>query len=238
MPLEIEEIAANFNSMIEKIEGLVHEVQAASTKQRNAEIAALEAQVNPHFLYNTLDTINWMAIDRNEFEISGAIGSLAEILRYGIGDSNGIVEIRREVEWLKHYVSLQQTRLKDAFDFRLEVDPTTLDCRIHKLLFQPFVENSILHGFRGVDKRRELTVSIGREGARVRVTIADNGRGIDEGTLRAIEAGAFTNESRKGHIGMSNAIGRIKMYYGSEATVDIESAPGEGTRISISYPAS
>jgi two-component system sensor histidine kinase YesM len=82
MPLEIEEIAANFNSMIEKIGALIHEVQAASTKQKNAEIAALEAQVNPHFLYNTLDAINWMAIDRNEFEISNAISALAEILRY------------------------------------------------------------------------------------------------------------------------------------------------------------
>ena len=117
MPLEIEEIASNFNIMIEKIGALIREVQAASTKQRNAEIAAIEAQVNPHFLYNTLDTINWMAIDRDEFEISDAIGALAEILRYGIDDSNGVVEIRQEVEWLKNYVSLQQTRLKDAFDF-------------------------------------------------------------------------------------------------------------------------
>jgi two-component system, sensor histidine kinase YesM len=238
MPLEIEEIAANFNSMIEKIEGLVREVEAASTKRKDAEIAALEAQVNPHFLYNTLDTINWMAIDRNEYEISNAIGSLAEILRYGIDKSNEIVEIRREVEWLKHYVSLQQTRLKAGFDFRLDVDPAALDCRIHKLLFQPFVENSIIHGFRGVDRKRELRVSIGRDGDRVTVTIADNGRGIDEATLRALEGGSFANGAGKGRIGMLNAIGRIRMYYGADAAVDIESAPGEGTRISIYYPAS
>jgi two-component system, sensor histidine kinase YesM len=224
--------------MIEKIEGLIREVEAASTKRKDAEIAALEAQVNPHFLYNTLDTINWMAIDRNEYEISNAIGSLAEILRYGIDKSNEIVEIRREIEWLKHYISLQQTRLKDTFDFRLDVDPSALDCRIHKLLFQPFVENSILHGFRGVDTKHELRVSIGRDGGRINVTIADNGRGIDEGTLREIELGSFASESGKGRIGMINAIGRIKMYYGADAAVDIESAPGEGTRISIYYPAS
>jgi two-component system sensor histidine kinase YesM len=111
MPLEIDEIAANFNSMIAKIGALLEEVQAASTKQRNAEIAALEAQVNPHFLYNTLDMINWMAIDRNEFEISNAISTLAEIFRYGIDNSNGIVEIEQEVAWLRNYISLQQTRL-------------------------------------------------------------------------------------------------------------------------------
>jgi two-component system, sensor histidine kinase YesM len=238
MPLEIEEIAANFNSMIEKIQGLIHEVEAASMKQKDAEIAALEAQVNPHFLYNTLDTINWMAIDQNEYEISNAIGALAEILRYGIDNSNEIVEIRREVEWLNHYVSLQQTRLKDTFDFRLDVDPSALDCHLHKLLFQPFIENSILHGFRGIDTKHELSVSIGREGDRVSVTIADNGRGMDEMIIREIERGTYPNEARKGHIGMCNAIGRIKMYYGADASVDIESALGKGTRVSIYFPAS
>jgi two-component system, sensor histidine kinase YesM len=236
MPLEIEEIAANFNSMIEKIGALIHEVQAASTKQKNAEIAALEAQVNPHFLYNTLDTINWMAIDRNEFEISNAISTLAEILRYGIDNSNGIVEISQEVEWLKQYIFLQQTRLKDGFDFNLNVDPSVLDSRIHKLLFQPFVENSILHGFRGSDKKHELTVSIVRKEARICVTIADNGKGMDEKTLREIESGAFSDTGKKSHIGMYNAIERITMYYGSEALVAVESTLEEGTRVRIEYP--
>ncbi len=236
MPLEIEEIAANFNAMIEKIGELIRVAQEASTKQRNAEIAALEAQVNPHFLYNTLDTINWMAIDRDEFEISDAISALAVILRYGIDDSNGIVAIRQEVEWLRHYVSLQRIRLKDVFDFTLNVDPSALDCPAHKLLFQPFVENSIVHGFRGVEKKHELSVSIRKEGARIRITISDNGRGIDEDTLRSIEGGGLTDSSAKGHIGMRNAIARIRMYYGSEAEVAVESALGSGTRVLIEYP--
>jgi two-component system sensor histidine kinase YesM len=238
MPLEIEEIASNFNIMIEEIGALIREVQAASTKQRNAEIAAIEAQVNPHFLYNTLDTINWMAIDRDEFEISDAIGALAEILRYGIDDSNGVVEIRQEVEWLKNYVSLQRIRLKGAFDFFLEVEPAALDCHVHKLLFQPFVENSIIHGFRGGGSRHELRVSIRKDGALMRVLIADNGKGIDEETLREIKRGAFPGTRGKGHIGMPNAIARIRMYYDAEASIEVESAAGEGTRILIEYPAS
>jgi len=238
MPLEIEEIAANFNIMIEKISDLLHEVKAASTKQKNAEIAALEAQVNPHFLYNALDTINWMAIDRNEFEISNSIGALAEILRYGIDNSNGDVEIRQEIEWLKHYVLLQQTRLNDAFDFSVNVAPDALACRIHKLLFQPFVENSILHGFRGVDKKHELSVSIVRRDARISVTISDNGKGIEAKMLREIESGSFSDSSKKGHIGMYNAIARIKMYYGADAHVDVESTPGVGTRVCIEYSVS
>lgn len=96
-PTEIEVIAEEFNSMMDKLKRSVE-------TQKNAEIAALEAQINPHFLYNTLDTINWMAIDKDEYEISNMIGTLAHILRYGISDSNGIVKIKDEVEWLKQYV--------------------------------------------------------------------------------------------------------------------------------------
>ena len=237
MPLEIDEIAANFNIMIAKLGALLEEVQTASTKQRNAEIAALEAQVNPHFLYNTLDTINWMAIDRNEFEISNAISTLAEIFRYGIDNSNGIVEIEQEVAWLRNYVSLQQTRAKGSFEFRLDLDPAARACHIHKLLFQPFVENAILHGFRGVEGRRELAVSIAREDARVRIVIADNGKGISETALRDLDNGTGQEDGGKGHIGMRAAIARIKMYYGSETRVEVEGAPGRGTRVRIDLPA-
>ena len=95
---------------------MTERLKKSVVKQKNAEIAALEAQINPHFLYNTLDTINWMAIDRDEYEISNMITTLARILRYGISDSNGVVKIRDEVEWLKQYIFLQQTRLKNAFD--------------------------------------------------------------------------------------------------------------------------
>ena len=237
MPLEIDEIAANFNSMIGKIGALVEEVHAASTKQRNAEIAALEAQVNPHFLYNTLDTINWMAIDRNELEISNAISTLAEIFRYGIDNSNGIVEIEQEVAWLRNYISLQQTRLKGSFEFKLDLDPAARACHIHKLLFQPFVENAILHGFRGVEGRHLLAVSISREDGRVRIVIADNGKGISESAIQDLRNGPVQEPGGKGHIGMRAAIARIKMYYGSGTRVEVEGAPGAGTRVRIDFPA-
>ncbi len=237
MPLEIDEIAANFNTMIAKLGALLEEVQTASAKQRNAEIAALEAQVNPHFLYNTLDMINWMAIDRNEFEISNAIGTLAEIFRYGIDNSNGIVEIEQEVAWLRNYVSLQQTRVKGSFEFTLDLDPAARACHVHKLLFQPFVENAIHHGLRGVEGKRALAVSITREDARIRIVIADNGKGISETALRDLENGTAPEEGGKGHVGMRAAIARIKMYYGNETRVEVEGAPGGGTLVRIDVPA-
>ena len=237
MPLEMEKIADNFNRMIEKIESLIREVQSASVKRKDAEIAALEAQVNPHFLYNTLDTINWMAIDREEFEISDAIHALARILRYGIDNSNGVVDIRAEAEWLRQYVFLQRTRLKNSFDFKMEIDPGALDCRIHKLLFQPFVENSIIHGFKGVGRPHELNISIRKEGDRLLTIIADNGRGIDAAAAGESGMESGSDPDPDNHVGMRNAVERIKMYYGDAARVLVESANGEGTRIFIEIPA-
>ena len=116
----------------------------------------MEAQINPHFLYNTLDTINWMAIDKDEFDISNAINSLATILRYAIADSSGEVFVRDEIDWLKKYIYLQQFRLKNNFTCSINVDPDVMDLRIHKLLLQPFVENSILHGFEGTKNNHVL----------------------------------------------------------------------------------
>ena len=138
-------------------------------KQKNAEIAALEAQINPHFLYNTLDTISWMAIDRDEYEISNMIATLARILRYGISDSNGIVKIKDEIDWLKQYIFLQQTKLKNSFECHINVEPELMEIPIHKLLLQPFIENAILHGFEGVDRAHRLQMDMKREGEFIKI---------------------------------------------------------------------
>lgn len=229
-PTEIEVIAEEFNSMMDKLK---HSVET----QKNAEIAALEAQINPHFLYNTLDTINWMAIDRDEYEISNMIATLANILRYGITDSNGVVKVKDEVEWLKQYIFLQQTKLKNSFECNINVKPEIMGLSIHKLLLQPFIENAILHGFEGVDRTHILKMDIGGEADRIIICIQDNGCGISEEMVREINKGIFRKTDNKNHIGMENAITRIRMYYGEEAEVKIESRLGRGTAVHILIPA-
>ncbi len=205
-------------------------------KQKNAEIAALEAQINPHFLYNTLDTINWMAIDRDEYEISNMITTLARILRYGISDSNGVVKIRNEVEWLKQYIFLQQTKLKNSFECHINVEPELMDLSIHKLLLQPFIENAILHGFEGVDRKYSLQMEMKRDNDHIEIRIEDNGCGIPEEIVREMNQGIFRKTEDKNHIGMENAITRLYMYYGEETKVVIRSRQGEGTLIQIRIP--
>ena len=126
MPVEIESIADGFNDTLEKLNDAI-------TRQQEAQIVALEAQINPHFLYNTLDTINWMAIDRDEYDISNAISALATILRYAIVNSNAEVSIREEAEWLKKYIYLQQFRMKNRFSCSIFVAPDVQEALIHKL---------------------------------------------------------------------------------------------------------
>lgn len=236
MPGEVEIIAQEFNHMLERLAASLENERAAGEKQRQAEIAALEAQLNPHFLYNTLDTINWMAIDREEFEISNSISALAHILRYGIDNSNGTVTVREEVEWLKKYLFLQQTRLKNTFQCDIHVEPEVMEEKIHKLLLQPFVENAILHGFEGVSRIHVLTVSMERRERRLFAEIYDNGKGMDAETVGRMNQGIFPQSRDKNHIGMENAINRIHMYYGEEGEVRIESREQEWTKIHIWIP--
>lgn len=141
---EIGTITDNFNEMTVKVRELIQEVTEAEEHQKNAEIRALEAQINPHFLYNTLDSINWMAIEKEEYEISKMIRNLGVILRYSVNKSNQIVTVRKLSDWLEKYISLQQMRFNDAFSYCLNIDKDTYDRTVYKLLLQPFVENTTL----------------------------------------------------------------------------------------------
>lgn len=236
MPMEIETIAIQFNKMLDKLYYSMKKEKEASERQRHAEIKALEAQINPHFLYNTLDTINWMAIDKNEFDISNAISSLANVLRYAIKNSNLTVEIREEVEWLKNYIYLQQTRLKNSFTCDINVDPEVLEYKIHKLLLQPFIENSIIHGFAGVNREWILEIVFIAKDDYVLITIRDNGKGIEPSMVERFNNESFHTIDDDNHIGMKNAIARLHMYYNDKASVKVDSTLGQGTLITLIIP--
>ena len=234
MPREVETIAVQYNHMMDQVRDSMAKEQELSRQKQKAEITALEAQINPHFLYNILDTINWMAIGKKAFEISRAISALAAILRYGIDNSNGIVTIRDEYEWLKQYLLLQQTRLKEGFESRISIQPEAMEVKVHKLLIQPFVENAIIHGFDGIDRKAVLGVEIEREGEKgLKIEIYDNGRGMPEETAARFNRGEFPDTEGRSHIGMKNALERIKMYYGENSEVRVESRENEYTKVII-----
>ena len=202
MPSEIESIADGFNDTLEKLNDAI-------VRQQEAQIVALEAQINPHFLYNTLDTINWMAIDRDEYDISNAISSLATILRYAIVNSNAEVHVSEEAEWMKKYIYLQQFRMKNSFSCSIFVAPDVQNALIHKLLLQPFVENAIVHGFDNSDDKAALKFHIEKNKDTVEILIEDNGSGMDDELIDKINRGIY-EESGSG-IGMRNAATRLEM---------------------------
>lgn len=236
MTPEIQALALGLNTMADQLQVLINSQRDSAEKIKNAEITALEAQLNPHFLYNTLDTINWMAIEQEQYPISNVVSALGKTLRYGIDNSNGIVRVRDEVGWLKQYLFIHQNRLKNTLQCRIDVSEEAMDCYVHKLLLQPFVENAVIHGFTQEQPLCTLLVKIGREGQRLRITIADNGRGIPEEVLADLDTSRSRIQRGKRYHGMQNAINRLLLYYGSEAVVRVESAPEAGTRITLEIP--
>lgn len=233
---EIERIASGFNRMAVELKSSQDKEKAALDSQREAQIAALEAQINPHFIYNTLDSINWMAIDKDEYDISNAINALANILRYAISDSTKEVTIANEVDWLKKYLFLQQFRLKNSFTCGIDVAAEVQQCKIHKLLIQPFVENSILHAFEKSTRTPHLDITIRQVGDMIRILVFDNGTGMPEELVEEINRGELYMEGDRGHIGMANAMTRMRMYYGDAARLSVRSSLDTGTEITVLLP--
>lgn len=236
---EIGEIAENFNSMTVKVRELVIEVKAVTDKQKNAEIRALEAQINPHFLYNTLDSINWMAIEHEEYEISKMLRDLGIILRYSVNKSNGIVTIQELTDWMERYITLHQMRFDGAFDYRMHIEENALNLCIHKLLLQPFVENAILHGFKEMDAGGLLNIDIAasEDGNMIYIIIEDNGKGIPKERLIQYNdpQKAVLDDGKS--IGLQNAFLRMRMYYGMQAEWNVNSIEGMGTVVTLKLPA-
>jgi len=238
-----------FNNMMDHINKLVlalndekDKVIKHKTREKDAEIKALEAQINPHFLYNTLDSINWMAIDKKEYEISSMLKNLAMILRYSIDKSNKTVTVKEEVEWLEKYLYVQSNRFTDKFKSSIQFDQDILDCRIKKLLLQPFVENSIIHGFDDETSDGLIMIKGKYEpDNKMKITIFDNGNGIDKETLDNIRAYWKLDldesaDDKSEHIGLFNVLSRIKLYYKNECDFLIESENGKGTKVTLTIP--
>lgn len=230
---EVIRIADGFNEMLGNIERLIEENKRSSMEQRNAELSALEAQIDPHFLYNTLDTINWKAIENEQYEISEMIVALADILRYIVKNAGGVTTLSRELAWLERYMMLQSLKLGQMPKLEIIVSEDVRGCEIHKLLLQPFVENAVKYGFAEKKEGCGLVITAKIAGRQLHIMVEDNGCGISEETLERLN-----DETREfeGHVGVANVRKRLKLYYGEEAMVYFESTLGEYTRVHLFIP--
>lgn len=235
---EIGEIADTFNEMSLRIKDLIREKEETAIKQKNAEIKALEAQIDPHFIYNTLDSINWMAIEHGEFEISRVLRDLGIILRYSINKSNEKVTLKMMEDWLEKYLELQRMRFGYSFSCSIDIDRSLEDAYIYKLLLQPFIENSILHGFEGMEKGGLLRINIFPEekGNRMCIIIEDNGMGMSQEKVEEFNDRQRAVENESGSIGLHNAFSRMVLYYGDDAEWTVSSVEGMGTVVVLKLP--
>ena len=227
---EVERIVAGFNEMSGQLKQLVEKVKQSTVDQKNAELQAMEAQIDPHFLYNTLDTINWKALEHDDFEVSNMVGALADILRYSIRNPGDMVSIGQELSWLERYTMLQKEKLDQPLMIKTEVPEKLMGYRIHKLLLQPFVENAINHGFRRMTKPCCIEITMKLFGAQLYILIRDNGCGLPQELVNELNN---KNSSDGNHVGVANVRKRLELYYGEEHEMYFESREGEGTSVHL-----
>lgn len=237
MPVEISRIGNGFNEMVEHIETLIEQVKDAVLEQKNAELSALEAQIDPHFLYNTLDTINWKAIERGEFEISEMVGALADILRYSVKNAGEETTIGQEIYWLHQYILLQSAKIDRELKVQMDVPEEIRGCRIHKLLLQPFVENAVKHGLKYKEGEWRIDISMRRTEDQIHIIIADNGCGMDLSALMNLNINdRMDEEYAANHLGIMNVRKRLTLYYGDMADIYFESEPEKYTKVHLFIP--
>ena len=232
---EIGSLTETFNVMTLRIQKLMEQNINEQKAKRKSEMKALQSQINPHFLYNTLDSIIWMAESGKNEEVVLMTASLARLLRQNISNEEEEISIFDEVEYCRNYLTIQKMRYKDKLEFRIDVAPEITSCQIIKLVLQPLIENAIYHGLKYKESKGLLELIGYAAGEDIIFEIRDNGVGMDEETLNHIFERHTVNYRSNG-VGVYNVERRIKLTYGQEYGITYKSRPGEGTVARVCIP--
>ncbi len=236
---ESAELSRSFNQMTGRIEKLLRENYAAELNEKNARLTALEAQINPHFLYNTLQAVGSEALLNDQTEIYHMLTSLASNLRYSIKAPN-VVSLRDELKYVDNYVYLQKIRMGEKLEIGRYVDESLSDVQLPKLCIQTLVENSILHGIGGERDRVSISLTIRSDGAMVKIKVNDNGIGIEEEELLRVRSSlrSQTLSDANQSIGLANLYNRLLLLYDDKADMTIDSRTGTDsyTEVSLMLP--
>jgi two-component system, sensor histidine kinase YesM len=234
---EIGELTDNFNYMIHRISDLVEEQYLSGQELKNAELKALQAQINPHFLYNTLDMINWMSYDDKGTEIRVLVKALSTFYKLSLNKGKDIVSIRDELLHVSLYVQIQNVRMKNSVNFEIALEEAIYDYGILKITLQPIVENAILHGImEGPAKSGTISISGKLENGSIILAVKDDGKGIPQETISNILSGNHKSKHGSG-FGIRNIHDRIGLFFGPQYGISISSEPGNGTAVTITIPA-
>lgn len=232
---EIGSLTKSFNVMTQRIHELMAQNIREQEAKRKSELKALQSQINPHFLYNTLDSIIWMAEGKKNEEVVLMTASLARLLRQSISNEDELVSIGQEIEYARGYLTIQKMRYKDKLEFWIEVEPSILNIRLIKLVLQPVIENAIYHGLKYKESRGLLLVKGFMKNGNAVLQVIDDGVGMDQETLDHIYERHKVDYHSNG-VGIYNVQKRLQLYYGNEYGIVYESKPGEGTTATITIP--
>lgn len=232
---EIGSLTKSFNVMTQRIHELMAQNIREQEAKRKSELKALQSQINPHFLYNTLDSIIWMAEGKKNEEVVLMTASLARLLRQSISNEDELVSIGQEIEYVRGYLTIQKMRYKDKLEFWIEVEPSILNIRLIKLVLQPVIENAIYHGLKYKESRGLLLVKGFMKNGNAVLQVIDDGVGMDQETLDHIYERHKVDYHSNG-VGIYNVQKRLQLYYGNEYGIVYESKPGEGTTATITIP--
>ncbi len=241
---ELEVLSDSVNDMSENLEVMVHQIKEDERKMRRAELRLLQEQINPHLLYNTLDTIVWLIEGDDPDKAVDIVVALSEFFRMVLSKGKEYISIREEEAHIRGYLEIQQVRYQDILDYEIAIDPELYQYRILKLTLQPLVENSLYHGIKYKRAKGKIWVTGTMQrgalpgGDRILLCVQDNGAGMDSEEVERLQAEIQKpcKETEKG-FGLANVNERIRMNFGMEYGMTIESEKGSGTKVSILIPA-
>ncbi|UKS26466.1 sensor histidine kinase [Paenibacillus sp. HWE-109] len=232
---EISKLSRTFNLMIGKIKELMSQTLEDQEVKRISELKALQAQIQPHFLYNTLDSIIWMAEMGKVDEVVTMTSALSKLLRSSISKGEELIPIAVELQHIENYLTIQSIRYRNKFTYAIEVDPDIQNRRILKIILQPLVENAIYHGIKHSPERGHIHITGRRLDGMIELKVLDNGVGMSEEQLKSLMLKTRQAESGKG-FGLHNVNHRIQLYFGDHYGLQFESEREEGTSVTVRIP--
>ncbi|WP_251038455.1 cache domain-containing sensor histidine kinase [Paenibacillus albidus] len=233
---EFGHLSSRFNKMSYELKRLVERVQREESEKAAAEIRALHSQINPHFLYNTLGSVKWIASMQKADKIVDMTEALISMLRYASRFDGTLVLISEELDNVANYVTIQNVRYYDCIQVRYEIEDMLLDYRIPKMILQPIIENAIFHGFAELEEEGMITIRIQSKERDIAIEICDNGIGMDEETIRSLMESWTNSESGSRGIGLHNVQRRIQLHFGQPYGIRAQSKLDEGTTFTILLP--
>ncbi len=234
---EVGMLSDSLNTMIDKINELLEQVKKEQIRLRKAEFELLQAQINPHFLYNTLDTIVWLAEAGDQKKVVSMVGSLSDFFRTSLNQGKDIISVKEELQHVRSYLEIQQVRYQDILEYEIRVPEELNRYLIPKITIQPLVENALYHGIKNKRGAGKIVISGKREEDHFSIRIEDNGIGITKERLLQVREG-IENKIPTGHdiYGLYNVNERIRLNFGEKYGIFIESRYGDGTVVSIVLP--